>query len=87
MKIFVYVKNKEKFKVSDGKVYYVLYAIERKLIGNMQLCGARINNKLKAIDLTLPTELDKLPRDAKRVDDTTAEKIWRCENWSIYGIA
>ena len=28
-------------------------------------------NQLKAIDLTLLTELDKLPRDAKHVDDET----------------
>lgn len=86
MRIFVYVKDKEKFTGSDGKVYDALYTIERKLIGNMQLCGARINNKLKAIDLTLPTELDKLPRDAKRVDDETAERIWTTDAWSIYGI-
>jgi len=86
MRIYVYVKDKEKFTGSDGKVYDALYTIERKLIGNMQLCGARINNKLKAIDLTLPTELDKLPRDAKRVDDETAERIWTTDAWSIYGI-
>ena len=86
MRIFVYVKDKEKFTGSDGKVYDALYTIERKLIGNMQLCGARINNKLKAIDLTLPTEVDKLPRDAKRVDDETAERIWTTDAWSIYGI-
>lgn len=79
-------KTKKKFTGSDGKVYDALYTIERKLIGNMQLCGARINNKLKAIDLTLPTELDKLPRDAKRVDDETAERIWTTDAWSIYGI-
>ena len=78
MRIYVYVKDKEKFTGSDGKVYDALYTIERKLIGNMQLCGARINNKLNAIDLTLPTELDKLPRDAKHVDNKTALDCWVC---------
>jgi len=59
-------------------VYDALYTIERRLIGNMQLCGARINNQFKCIDLTLPTEVDKLPRDAKHVNGKTALDCWVC---------
>lgn len=87
MKIYIYVKNGEKFTGKNNKEYDVLYTIKRKLFGNMQLCGARINNKYKCIDLTLPTEIDKLPRDAKKVDNQEAEKIWTNESWGIYNIA
>lgn len=87
MQIYIYVKNGEKFKGKNNKEYDVLYTIKRKLIGNMQLCGARINNEYKCVDLTLPTEVNKLPRDAKRVENDVAEKIWTAESWSIYNIA
>lgn len=87
MQIYIYVKNGEKFKGKNNKEYDVLYTIKRKLIGNMQLCGARINNEYKCVDLTLPTGVNKLPRDAKRVENDVAEKIWTAESWSIYNIA
>lgn len=87
MKIYVYVKNGEKFTGKNNKEYDVLYTIRRKLIGNMQLCGIRVNNQYKYVDFTLPTELDKLPRDAKRVSNEEAEKIWATDAWSIYNIA
>lgn len=87
MKIYIYLKDGEKFQGKNNKEYDVLYTIERKLFGNMQLCGARINNQYKCIDLTLPTEVDKLPRDAKRVLNEEAEKVWTNESWSIYGVA
>ena len=86
MQIYIYVKNGEKFTGKDNRQYDVLYTIKRKLFGNIQLCGVRINNQFKCIDLTLPTEVDKLPRDAKRVSNEEAEKIWTSNSWSIYNI-
>ncbi|MDF2880004.1 MAG: hypothetical protein K0R54_561 [Clostridiaceae bacterium] len=72
----------ETFIGKDGKSYDKLWAIERKLEGNMQLCGANINGKLRCIDFSLPTQVEKLPRGSKPVEDYLAEFMWQCDDKS-----
>lgn len=79
-KIYVTVSNEgvsQQFTGTDGKRYDKLWTIERKLTGNMQLMGATINGELRAIDMTLPTEVKKVPKGAVGVSDETAERLWR----------
>lgn len=78
-KIYVTVSNEgvsEQFTGTDGKQYDKLWTIQRKLTGNMQLMGATINGELRAIDMTLPTEVKKIPKGATPVSDETAESLW-----------
>ena len=78
-KIYVTVSNEgvsQQFTGTDGKQYNKLWTIERKLTGNMQLMGATINGELRAIDMTLPTEVKKVPKGAVAISDETAERLW-----------
>jgi hypothetical protein len=82
-KIYLTLKKEgkmEQFQGSDGRMYDKLWVIERKIHGNMQLPGAMINGKPRYIDFTLPTEVDKLPRDAKPVPDDVAEQLWKSDS-------
>lgn len=80
-KIYITVENGEKFIGSDGKEYDKLWTIERKVTGNMQLCGATINGELRAIDFTVPTVVKKLPRGAVSVPNEEAEKLYKSDSW------
>ena len=82
-KIYVTVSNEgvsEQFTGTDGKQYDKLWTIERKLTGNMQLMGATINGELRSIDMTLPTEVKKVPKGAVAVSDETAERLWTTDS-------
>lgn len=70
-------KRYDCFKGTDGNMYANLWTIDRKIDGNMQMCGAKINGKVVCLDGSLPTEVDKLPRGSKRVPESTAEKLWK----------
>lgn len=78
-KIYLTLKDSSEnsqFIGSDGKKYDKLWTIERKITGNMQLSGARINGEDRYVDGTVPTEVDKLPRDAQSVPDDLAETLY-----------
>ncbi|WCK57170.1 hypothetical protein PP175_28700 (plasmid) [Aneurinibacillus sp. Ricciae_BoGa-3] len=82
-KIYLTLKKEgktEQFEGKDGKMHDCLWTINRKITGNMQLSGATINSEARYIDFTLPTEVEKLPRDAKPVDNETAEKLWASDS-------
>ena len=84
MTIMVYSDTDTSFPGKDGKQHMPIYTIERKLFGNAQLCGARINGEWRSIDFSLPTEVQKIPRKAKRLSDELAEKVWNYQGYSAY---
>jgi hypothetical protein len=78
-KIYLNLKERNEenqFVGSDGKKHDKLWTIERKITGNMQLSGATINGEARYIDGTVPTDVEKLPRDAKPVPNELAEKLY-----------
>lgn len=80
--IYLNLKDRnQQFVGSDGKKYDKLWTIERKIRGNMQLSGAMINGEARYIDQTVPTDVDKLPRDAKPVPDELAEQLYNSDSW------
>ena len=73
-------KEANQFVGSDGKRYDKLWTIERKITGNMQLSGAMINGEARYVDGTVPTDVEKLPRDAKPVANELAEKLYNSDS-------
>lgn len=64
-----------------GREHEKLWFIQRKVL---ELFGhfpvVRINGKKMVIDPTLPTLVDKLPRDAQELDNDEAAKLWHSTN-------
>lgn len=81
-----------------GKMHHVLYVITRKQGKQWgHFIGYAINGNWQIVDLTLPHEVDRIPRDAIRVPDYIADATWHSnghycqltdgkEYFSFYGI-
>lgn len=65
------------FVAPDGKTYSHIYIATRKPCG-MLGCWVlfRYNGETHAPDLSVPTSVEKMPRDAKRLSAEESLKIW-----------
>lgn len=57
-----------------------LFEINRKPEAFGHFAVVNLNGEKSVIDVSLPHEVDKLPRDAKQIDPEIAEQYWHDES-------